>query len=78
MDSTPRPRNGCATTSRPCPPKRDQVELANALIIGNGYRRFTLPWELDESTCEATYHNGVFEIKLVRKTAAPGKRLAIR
>jgi hypothetical protein len=33
MDSTPRPLNGCATRwSRPRPLKRDQGELANALI----------------------------------------------
>jgi HSP20 family molecular chaperone IbpA len=34
--------------------------------------------ELDESACEVTYDNGVLEFKLVRKAAAPGKRLAIR
>jgi HSP20 family molecular chaperone IbpA len=33
--------------------------------------------ELDESGCEATYDNGILELKLVRKAAAPGKRLAI-
>ena len=50
----------------------------NERFFGNLYRSFTLPAELDESACEAQYNNGVLELKLVRKAAAPGKRLAIR
>jgi HSP20 family protein len=50
----------------------------NERFFGNLYRSFTLPAELDESACEAKYNNGVLELKLVRKAAAPGKRLAIR
>jgi len=52
--------------------------LRNERYFGNIYRAFTLPAELDESACDATYQNGVLELKLVRKAAAPGKRLAIR
>ena len=52
--------------------------LRNERYFGNIYRSFTLPAELDDSACEATYENGILELKLVRKTAAPGKRLAIR
>jgi len=52
--------------------------LRSERYFGNIYRSFTLPVELDESACEATYDNGVLELKLVRKAAAPGKRLAIR
>ena len=52
--------------------------LRNERYFGSIYRSFTLPVELDESACEATHDNGVLELKLVRKTAAPGKRLAIR
>ena len=51
--------------------------LRNERYFGNIYRGFTLPAELDESACDATYQNGVLELKLVRK-AASGKRLAIR
>jgi len=47
-------------------------------FFGNTYRTFTLPAELDESACEAAYDSGVLELKLVRKAAAPGKRLAIQ
>jgi HSP20 family protein len=52
--------------------------LRNERYFGNIYRSFTLPVELDELACEATYNNGILELKLVRKAAAPGTRLAIR
>jgi HSP20 family protein len=52
--------------------------LRNERYFGNVYRSFTLPAELDQSACEAAYENGILELKLVRKAAAPGKRLAIR
>jgi HSP20 family protein len=58
--------------------KQGDRVLRNERYFGNIYRSFTLPAELDESACEATYDNGVLELKLVRKAAAPGKRLAIR
>jgi len=52
--------------------------LRNERYFGNIYRSFTVPAELDQSACEAAYENGVLELKLVRKSAPPGKRLAIR
>jgi len=52
--------------------------LRNERYFGNIYRSFTLPVELDESACDAKYDSGVLELKLVKKAAAPGKRLAIR
>jgi HSP20 family protein len=52
--------------------------LRNERYFGNIYRSFMLPVELDEAACEATHDNGVLELRLVRKAAAPGKRLAIR
>ena len=52
--------------------------LRNERYFGNIYRSFTVPVELDESACEATLENGILELKLVRKAAAPGKRLAVR
>ena len=58
--------------------KEGDRTLRNERYFGNIYRAFTLPAELDESACDATYQNGVLELKLVRKAAAPGKRLAIR
>ena len=52
--------------------------LRSERYFGNIYRSFTLPAELDESACEAKYDKGVPELKLVKKAAAPGKKLAIR
>jgi HSP20 family protein len=52
--------------------------LRNERYFGNVYRSFTLPAELDESASVAAFDNGVLELKLVKKAAAPGKRLAIR
>jgi len=52
--------------------------LRNERYFGNVYRSFTLPAELDESASVAAYDSGVLELKLVKKAAAPGKRLAIQ
>jgi HSP20 family protein len=52
--------------------------LRSERYFGNVYRSFTLPAELDESACEATYDNGVLQLKLVKKAAVSGKRLAIQ
>jgi HSP20 family protein len=51
--------------------------LRNERYFGNIYRSFTLPAELDQSASVAAYDNGVLELKLVKKVAAPGKKLAI-
>jgi HSP20 family protein len=67
-----------ATVKQEWERKEGDRMLRNERYFGNVYRSFTLPVELDESACEATYDNGVLELKLVRKAAAPGKRLAIR
>jgi HSP20 family protein len=52
--------------------------LRNERYFGNIYRSFTLPAELDESASVAAYDSGVLELKLVKKAAVAGKRLAIR
>ena len=52
--------------------------LRNERYFGNIYRSFTLPVELEESACEATYENGILELKLATKSVAPGKRLVVR
>ncbi len=57
--------------------KEGDRTLRSERYFGNIYRSFTLPVELDEAACEAKYNNGVLELRLVTKAAAPGKRLAI-
>jgi len=58
--------------------KEGERMLRNERYFGNIYRSFTLPAELDESESVATYDNGVLELKLVKKAAVAGKRLAVR
>jgi HSP20 family protein len=59
--------------------KKDSDRLLRSeRYFGNVYRSFTLPAELDEAACEAKYDNGVLELKLVKKAAVAGKRLAIQ
>jgi HSP20 family protein len=67
-----------AEVKRECDTKEGDRLLRNERYFGNIYRSFTLPAELDETACEAKYDNGVLELKLVQKAAAPGKRLAIQ
>ena len=45
---------------------------------GNLYRSFTLPVELDETTSEAKYENGVLELRLVKKPAVAGRKLTVQ
>ena len=45
---------------------------------GSLFRSFTLPAELDETTSEARYENGVLELKLAKKPQLAGRRLTIQ
>ncbi len=45
---------------------------------GARYRSFVLPVELDESTSEAKYENGVLELKLAKKPALTGRKLTVQ
>lgn len=45
---------------------------------GSVFRSFVLPTDLDESTSEAKYDGGVLELKLAKKPAIAGRRLAIQ
>jgi HSP20 family protein len=67
-----------AEVKQPREKKEGDRVLRNERYFGNIYRSFTLPAELDESTSVATYDNGVLELKLAKKAAVAGKRLAIR
>jgi HSP20 family protein len=45
---------------------------------GSVYRAFTLPVEIDEAASTAKYENGVLELTLSKKPAAPGRKLTIQ
>jgi HSP20 family protein len=52
--------------------------LRSERYYGAAYRSFVLPVELDETASEAKYLNGVLELKLVKKPALAGRKLAIQ
>lgn len=67
-----------AEVKRDTEKKEGDRVLRSERYFGNVYRSFTLPAELDEPKCEATYEKGVLELKLVTKAETPGKKLEIR
>lgn len=52
--------------------------LRSERYYGSVFRSFVLPVELDEAASEAKYENGVLELKLARKPAVSGRKLAIQ
>jgi HSP20 family protein len=46
--------------------------------VGQLFRTFTLPTEIDESTSEAKFQNGVLELRLAKKTPQAGRKLSIQ
>jgi HSP20 family protein len=52
--------------------------LRSERYYGAAYRSFVLPVELDETASEAKYQNGVLELKLAKKPALAGRKLAIQ
>ena len=45
---------------------------------GQMFRSFTLPSELDETSSQAKYENGVLELKLAKKPVVAGRKLTIQ
>ena len=46
--------------------------------VGQLFRTFTLPTEIDESASEAKFENGVLELRLAKKTPQAGRKLSIQ
>jgi len=67
-----------AEVKRETEKKESDRVLRSERYYGNVYRSFTLPAELDEPKCEATYEKGILELKLMAKAAAPGRKLEVR
>ena len=67
-----------AEVKRETEKKEGDRVLRSERYFGNVYRSFTLPLELDEPKCEASYEKGILELKLVTKAATPGKKLEIK
>ncbi|HEY3180158.1 MAG TPA: Hsp20/alpha crystallin family protein [Casimicrobiaceae bacterium] len=58
--------------------KEGERVLRSERYYGGVYRSFTLPTELDETTSEAKYENGVLALKLAKKPAVAGRKLTIQ
>jgi HSP20 family protein len=46
--------------------------------LGQQYRSFTLPQEIDDKSAQAEYENGVLKLSLPKKTGSISKNLAIK
>ena len=58
--------------------KEGERILRSERYYGSVYRGFTLPVEVDETTSNARYENGVLELTLVKKPALAGRKLTIQ
>jgi HSP20 family protein len=64
--------------------KREKEASAEARVLhtervyGKVSRSFTLPQEVDEAKAEAKFRDGVLELKLPKKAAAPRKQISIQ
>jgi HSP20 family protein len=58
--------------------KEGERVLRTERYFGSVYRSFTLPAEIDEASSTAKYDNGVLELKLAKKPAAAGRKLAVQ
>ncbi len=66
-----------AEVKRETEKKEGERVLRSERYYGSSYRSFVLPTEIDETTSEAKYDNGVLELKLAKKAAVTGRKLAI-
>ncbi len=67
-----------AEVKRETDAKEAERVLRTERYFGGVYRSFTLPAELDEAKSSAKYDNGVLELKLAKKPAVAGRKLAIQ
>ena len=66
-----------AETRREWEKKDGDKMLRSERYFGNVFRSFTLPAEVSEAKSEAKYHDGILELKLVRKSPVAGKKLPV-
>jgi HSP20 family protein len=58
--------------------KKDERVLRSERYYGNQSRSFTLLHEIDQSTAEAKYQDGVLALTLPKKNGSAGKELAVQ
>ena len=57
---------------------KDERVLHSERVYGKVSRSFSLPQEIDEARAEAKFRDGVLELRLPKKTAAPRKQVTIQ
>jgi HSP20 family protein len=57
---------------------KDERVLHSERVYGKVSRSFSLPQEIDEARAEAKFRDGVLELKLPKKAAAPRKQVTIQ
>jgi HSP20 family protein len=67
-----------AEVKRESETKEGERVLRSERYYGSVYRSFTLPTDLDETTSEAKYENGVLALTLAKKPAVTGRKLTIQ
>ena len=67
-----------AEAKRETGPKQGERVLHTERHVGQWFRSFVLPAEIDETASAARYEHGVLELKLVKKAASAGRRLSIQ
>jgi HSP20 family protein len=62
--------------------EQEQKEGSNIVrrerYLGQQYRSFTLPQEIDDKSAQAAYENGVLKLSLPKKSGSVSKTLAIK
>jgi len=67
-----------AETKRETEKKDGERVIHTERYVGQLFRSFTLPAELDETASEAKYENGVLELKLAKKPVVAGRKLTVQ
>jgi HSP20 family protein len=67
-----------AEVKRETEQKDGERVLRSERYYGAVYRSFVLPVELDETTSQAKYENGVLELTLAKKPQVAGRKLTIQ
>jgi HSP20 family protein len=58
--------------------KQGEKVLRSERYYGKVYRAFSLAQDVDEASAQATYNEGVLELRLPKKAAVTAKKLSIQ
>lgn len=58
--------------------ERDKGMIRSERYVGQQYRSFTLPNDVDEASAQAKYENGVLQLTLPKKTGGSRKQITVQ